>query len=230
LHGDSNPWVGGAGKNIAKFSNNTSINSYGNPTSGEGRVGTGANDYIMIESGKSYVVSFSNSSARAILAVWNGSGLVRRTTGITSGTVLDTSDGTYFFVCIYISDGSITVDEAKAMVEVGTVPTTPYAPYENICPISGWDKAKVTRTGKNLAKLTPNIEGSHRNSTKEYSDSGVKVTSNGTYGRYGWNIPVVVGQTYYIWFNCVASSDASGMNPKVYFGSKDNTWSSTDEG
>lgn len=32
--------------------------------------------------------------------------------------------------------------------------TTTYIPYSNICPISGWTEAKVTRTGKNLFEMT----------------------------------------------------------------------------
>lgn len=30
---------------------------------------------------------------------------------------------------------------------------TPYAPYENICPITGWTGCEVTRTGKNLIQM-----------------------------------------------------------------------------
>jgi len=38
----------------------------------------------------------------------------------------------------------------KPMIRLSSVSDATYAPYSNVCPISGWTGAKVTRTGKNI--------------------------------------------------------------------------------
>lgn len=45
-----------------------------------------------------------------------------------------------------------TVDNFKfsPVLSAGATAVTGFYPYENICPISGWTGANVTRTGKNL--------------------------------------------------------------------------------
>ena len=59
---------------------------------------------------------------------------------------------------IYISDSDAVVD---------------FSPYSNICPISGWDSANVSRTGKNLLDITDvEFEGWYNtDGTKELSNS-----------------------------------------------------------
>lgn len=59
---------------------------------------------------------------------------------------------------------------------------TSFAPYSNICPISGWDAVKVTRTGKNLLYLTEyHNAGYHRSAGYDLktTDAGATATQNG---------------------------------------------------
>ena len=149
LHGYENPWPAGGGKNLADFTDGYGINNDGSLGVSTKRSATLTP--IKIESGKSYVVS--SVSASFIYAVFNGETLVRRVAQVLSGSVLDTSDGTDLYVCGYSgSDIAVTAEGNKLMVEEGTTPSATYYPYSNICPISGWDSANVSRTGKNLLK------------------------------------------------------------------------------
>ena len=134
LHGYANPWPAGGGKNLANF-----VNGY-NITAG-GEIGTNAKraatlDPIHIESGVSYIYT-SETELSCIYAVFNGDTLVRRLSGIASGTTLDTSDGTDLYVCIYGSSYyTATIETDKPMVRKSTEPAG-YEPYSNICPITG---------------------------------------------------------------------------------------------
>ena len=134
FNGYSHPWPAGGGKNLANF-----VNGY-NITAG-GEIGINAKraatlDPIPIESGVSYIYS-CETELSCIYAVFNGDTLVRRLTGIASGTTLDTSNGTDLYVCIYgSSDYTATVETDKPMVRKSTEPAG-YEPYSNICPISG---------------------------------------------------------------------------------------------
>lgn len=96
--------------------------------------------------------------------------------------------------------------------------------------LHGYDKPWPGGAVKNLAKLSDDIVGNNQKSTVAYSDSGATITATGTYGRYGWLIPVTNGQTYTISFLGKASSDGTGMNPKAYFGSADGAWSTSETG
>ena len=49
--------------------------------------------------------------------------------------------------------GTDSFQNYNFQIEEGSTATA-YAPYSNICPISGWDAVKVTRTGKNLIDIT----------------------------------------------------------------------------
>lgn len=52
---------------------------------------------------------------------------------------------------IYITaNSSFNNIVVKPMVRLASISDATYEPYSNICPITGWDEATVTRTGKNL--------------------------------------------------------------------------------
>ena len=147
LNGYDNPWPAGGGKNLADFVDRMGINTSGVVVDQSGRIATV--NPIMIEDGVSYVLktfgSVSSGGFRGICAVYNGTTLVRRVSGITANETIDTSGGDRFYFCVYCSDTtvSITVDSAKAMVVKSTDTVTSYEPYTNICPISGHTMANV---------------------------------------------------------------------------------------
>ena len=134
LHGYAKPWPAGGGKNLANFVNGYNITANGEIGSNAKRAAT--LDPIPIESGVSYIYT-SETELSCIYAVFNGDTLVRRLSGIASGTTLDTSGGTDLYVCIYGSSYyTATIETDKPMVRKSTEPAG-YEPYSNICPITG---------------------------------------------------------------------------------------------
>lgn len=61
------------------------------------------------------------------------------------------SGGETLRVSIYITNGTTVNGTFKPMIRLSTVTDSTYAPYSNICPISGFAQANVTRTGVNIA-------------------------------------------------------------------------------
>lgn len=96
------------------------------------------------------------------------------TTNVTVGTtkqrvsVPSTNQG----CTIYAVSTAATLTVSNLQIEAGSTATA-YAPYSNICPITGWTGMNVYRTGKNLLK--PDI-GS-------YDSNGAKITTNGNYAH-----------------------------------------------
>lgn len=60
----------------------------------------------------------------------------------------------YCYISNSQADG-VTANFTQMMVRLSTVTDGTFAPYENLCPISGWTGAKITGTGKNLFDDTP---------------------------------------------------------------------------
>lgn len=134
LHGYDYPWPGGGGKNLGNFIDGYGIGDDGSISESSSRCATV--DPIIIDQSISYVVSGVEGTA-FIYSVWNNDTLVRRVSDVASGTVLNVSDGTSLYVCAYKANEDATVAQNKPQVELGTTPTT-YAPYSNICPITGY--------------------------------------------------------------------------------------------
>ena len=148
LHGQSAPYPAGGGKNKANF-----VNGYGISISGEVEANLArfaTVEAIPIKSGETYYVKKMQSGACSfIVAVYNGSTLVSRVSGLNSGDTIDTTGGDSFRVAGYASGSSVTFEAVEAMVVTDNT-VTAYAPYENICPIVPVTSVDVTRTGKNL--------------------------------------------------------------------------------
>ena len=59
----------------------------------------------------------------------------------------------------YNESVGVTTVFTGLMLETGSTATS-YSPYSNVCPISGWSEAKVTRCGKNLVDIeSPEKDG-----------------------------------------------------------------------
>ena len=72
-----------------------------------------------------------------------------------------------------IPSGGITF---KPMIRLATESDATFAPYSNICPISGWDEVNVTRAGKNLwggEKLADDIVAKVPQATKDTTNKTV---------------------------------------------------------
>lgn len=196
LHGYSNPWTAGGGKNLfnvdAPFSNPSDTTSANTTkrifTPGTYCIGLAYSNYFNANS----VLSFSRSGNTLSVSSKSGYG-VGFAIAVTAGQqyfvscTAQSPEGInhYIQVVQYAEDGTFlgiyannrinstftalenaviavllfrnnATDDNHAVstftdiqVEKGSSATA-YAPYSNICPISGWTGAKVVKTGKNL--------------------------------------------------------------------------------
>lgn len=97
----------------------------------------------------------------------------------TSAITFSESDVTdkWYRLAIRISSGTAINNLVfKPMIRLASVTDATYAPYENICPISGTSSVTAVRTGKNLV------------------DSSI--LQNATYNKYGWKNVLKNNTTY----------------------------------
>ena len=139
LHGYDAPWVGGAGKNLlsvpmSQGGSNTLITQLPNFKSGE------------------YTFSFSGT----LQATWQ---VTARKIVDGTRTQIKAQYNTYSITFTLDEDATLELEIYRSgillssinniQIEKGSTATS-YAPYENICPISGHTEVDVVRTGKNL--------------------------------------------------------------------------------
>lgn len=161
LNGQDSPYPAGGGKN--------KINAPDATTTGRAYLYNGA---LVLPAG-TYTLSFTSSSGAstsASVAITDGDGnsLVSGSHAIPYTFTLTAASAT---VKIYVPGaGTYT----NIQLEEGSSATA-YAPYENICPISGRDSVTVTRTGKNL------FDVSQMHLNKRYNGSDYTGESAGTF-------------------------------------------------
>lgn len=172
LHGYDNPWPAGGGKNLCDM--------YGK--SGSSFVSKN----LSLKAG-TYTTSASGISGNYATYVREAA-----TEGDPSGTIIDQKVNSGNFTFTLAADTNLMIqwyapNDSSAdltghtfQCEAGSSATT-YAPYENLCPITGWTGATVTRCGGNL--IDDNIK-------YQYSTTVVVVGAN----DYGFNIFMKAGQ------------------------------------
>lgn len=163
LHGYDSPWPGGGGKNLLPSIDSTktiddvlwtlnadgSVKLYGTATAnsvydfGRGIVTLEAGTYTTFD------ITVTGVYSVTIFKIVDGIA-----TSIKPGGGLFTlSEDTSVFVRYVVSAGVTVNTTIYPQVEVGSTPTT-FAPYSNLCPITGHTGANVTRTGKNLLDMS----------------------------------------------------------------------------
>ena len=167
LHGYTKPWVGGAGKNLLKTTGTSTtnvgvsytVNSDGTiPVNGTADISGSGQDTslfvvgsIELEGGVTYVLSSSATNDNDFFLQLVGSGISDINTKSGAKTFTPSASLTATARIIVNNGKTVSNITIKPMVCLSTAsnPTT-FEPYTNICPISGWDNAKVTRSEKNL--------------------------------------------------------------------------------
>ena len=186
LHGQSSPWPAGGGKNLF---NPDSTEHWYYDGAGTRKTNDNARSIIIpaVEGDKA-VISATRSSGGTLYicaADSNGDMITGSRSGSTgSESVNITAPTGTAFIYAGISD---TEAFTNIQLETGTKTATAYAPYANICPISGHSSATVTRTGKNLWEYTVD----DLTSFTRFSAQGDEYTS------IGWIVTVPAG-TYTI--------------------------------
>ncbi len=169
LHGYDAPWVGGAGKNKANIAdmNVQSQTTMGRLTLPSGTYVASATVKNNTSIGGTIKINTSSENI-ATGAIPSASGTSRVNTN--SFTL---SESTEVIVVISGTASGYNYDVSQVQIESGSTATS-FAPYSNICPISGHTEANVTRTGKNLANLT-------------YGNKVPSVTTGEMVSVYGWS-------------------------------------------
>ena len=143
LHGYDNPWPAGGGKNKLDPSTASALGT---------TVWFCEPNGFLFKSGVSYTFSVSNIDDVSSIAIYSTdkSTQLAYSTGSSRQSVTYTpTEDTYGLPRLYRNTPITQAIVDGAMIEIGSARTT-YAPYSNICPITGWTGAKVTRCGKNL--------------------------------------------------------------------------------
>ena len=172
LHGYDNPWVEGAGKNrlkieieeqtgitkiIDKDGNILGIKVNGTFTSSTITI----NATLPVVSGTEYTFNATGLVSGVTLGVRNNiPSAVNITSNSPSANFTPTANNVR--IIMNLSDATINT-EIYPMIRLSSVTDATFAPYSNICPISGRTEASVTRTGKNLVDIAD------RTITSQYS-------------------------------------------------------------
>lgn len=179
LHGYDNPWPAGGGKNL--FNESTLFDAASYPNAGA--YGYYYADNLVLKPNTAYTISAIKTGIEPgnniiyYCATVSGSGqcyIINNGNAGVSGILITGEDG---LIKIGIKKGDAsTIQDAlnllknnvKFQLEEGSIATA-YAPYSNICPISGWTGAEIQQTGKNLLSsrnyydsntITENADGS----------------------------------------------------------------------
>lgn len=169
LHGYDHPWAGGAGKNLLQrtmgseggsgiqytYNDDGSIVATGTATANiSNNIGI-----FTAKAGETYILTGTPTSVsnNSIYVRFHGPGENDFTINLPAHKgnnferELHFDTDTTGYVAVRIGSGE-TVNGLvfKPMIRLATETDATFAPYENVCPITGWTGAKVTATGKNL--------------------------------------------------------------------------------
>ena len=205
LHGYDNPWPAGGGKNLIDDSKryvatDTTVYIGAENTAYTVALQAGTYTISVVFNGDTLGMYYREANDASNTPLWySGSGVTERTFTIEE-------DGVFRFWA-YRNSGAGGVDPTKIVhvqIESGSIATS-YAPYSNICPITGWAGAKVTRTRKNLLDLTILKQGSF---------DGIQGPNNVSSDGY---LPIKGGVTY-AW--STALSSINGRYVRIYDSNK----------
>lgn len=194
LHGYDNPWPAGGGKN--KF--NTDAITDRTMSNGN-KIVNNSNGSITVTVGStsSTATTNENLSALANLVAGETYTLSFNTTGTTAniylrGTSETWSNGASLTITQDALDGAVSfyasgLDSSATISNIMIRKSTDasgFAPYSNICPITGWDGCEVVRTGANVLPDT-NVSKTANAVTMVKTGNTVKLTgtASGSGGR-----------------------------------------------
>lgn len=196
LNGQSNPYPAEGGKNLFDPTLLTESVSW-------------VNRSISVKPDIVYTMSTNKPTGTGLALYFNNDNTTggSSTNAVTYNhpvSVTSTSEG-YVYISHRRSSGDDLFADYQFQIEEGSTATT-YAPYSNICPISGWTGAQVVRTGKNLLDKTTVELGFIAAST-----GNVVPSANYRHTDY---IPMRAGQTYYI-----SGTTWTGANSGAFYNS-----------
>lgn len=191
LHGQDSPYPPGGGKN--KLGGTTRRWNSANCTYGQLLQGTTPNGELVVPAG-TYTVSASAEMAGIYVIGSDGTSLktVYNNTKATFTISEEQAIGIKFYKANAGEDywGTLTYQ-----LESGST-ATDYAPYSNICPITGWTGADVTRTGKNLLPSMTDGTYTGKGITAVVKDGVATLSGTSTSSGNAFTIPLVESFTF----------------------------------
>ena len=147
LHGYDAPWAPGAGKNLLDPNEAETLKYVRSDGSVMTTSGWSASGYIRVTAGSTYVLNIRNSGVTAYHAFYDANKEFVSSVISTTSPITIPSDASYIRLSMK------TVEPGTAQFELGSSATS-FAPYSNICPISGWTECKVYRSGADTSDPT----------------------------------------------------------------------------
>lgn len=176
LHGYANPWPGGGGKNKLPFMAVTSgaVNGVTLTANADGTVtlngtATANTDYRIYASDTvndgltgSYILSGSvggsSSTYRIVARIRDTSASTNRYVTASNGDASVVTGANEVINNVYITVNNGTALSNKVfypMLRLSSVSDATFAPYANICPISGWSQVDGKQSGEDMTDYTP---------------------------------------------------------------------------
>ena len=158
LHGQESPYPAGGGKNLfdGYMVSTSAPNNWGASFANDALTITHKNEYtsgipqisLNFPAG-TYVISFASQTKTASISLYvDGS----YNTVLRPEDTFTVADGHTYAIIFYADVGTPNII-TKIQIEKGDTPTA-YAPYSNICPISGWTGAQVSHSGADRTNPT----------------------------------------------------------------------------
>lgn len=183
LNGYDHPWPAGGGKNLLDINNivvgnttNWSVDVNGDTLTVAHKTAytTGTPTFAFNQPSGTYVVSIGSINITGQVSLY----VNRSWTKTLSNGDTFTIDAANTNEIIFAAPESQTVIITKIQIETGSS-ATPYAPYENLCPISGHTEVNVYWTGKNLfdssALVLKAWNGTGANATRARLENAIQV-------------------------------------------------------
>ena len=245
LNGYDSPWVGGAGKN--KLNNDSSSTTHNGVTFTVNADGTINTQGTATGGTAVFRIYTANSSLPSEDVILNGcpsggdynngySMILADSIGANLGEYIDTGSGATYTsahladanqVQIIVRNGTnVSGKIFKPMIRLSSVADGTFAPYSNICPISGWSEVNSTVCGKNLFDKSAVSTGKWLTTTTGLEENA----PNYCVSDY---IPVENGKTVFIPNSSTARRWFYDKNktPKTYLNnSSDQAYTPTEDG
>ena len=216
LNGYDSPWPAGGGKNLLQVTaSTTTVNGVTYTIENDGTIklsGTASARSVFkiaenftLKAGTYKLNGSQQTIPLSCYLNFNGGGVtVSETANVFDVSFTLTEDVTTDYVRFDIASGTNTNGLVfKPMIRLSSISDATYAPYSNICPITGWTEVNVSRTGKNL--FSSEIG-------RYIWASGVRyINGTGKYCASTDKIPIKGGESYVVSFSNTAQTDA------VYF-------------
>ena len=220
LHGQEYPYPAGGGKNLippggatVTINQGVTISRDGDAfiidgtATGSGGRGVFSTPTIPLVAGKTYTLSVTASVSCNVDAfiqknssAYKAANLRNATSKASTFTVAEGNEGDYYFTFGVISGEQYNNLRVLAQLEEGSTATA-WSPYANVCPITGWTGAEVTRTGVNIASFSDLFPryGTSTTGLNLTVDNGVITisgTSTGTGTKFFGSSPTYAQRTF----------------------------------